>query len=71
MEFTVVETESDMVGLRYGFLSGNAKTLKEVGEHWGHTDEFIRGVIRSVQRRVKHKNNVLRVIDRLKLTNLV
>jgi len=66
-EFIATASEVAIIRYRYGMVGGIASSLKETGIYFKVTDEHVRNIIRKIQRRVKHKNNVLRVISRMHL----
>lgn len=64
-KFSISLEDQHIVSLRYGLQSGKPLTFGKLGEQLNMTDEGCRNRIRSSFRKIKHRLNVIRVIERL------
>ena len=64
-KFSITLEDQYIISLRYGLQSGKPLTFSKLGEKLNMTDEGCRSRIRSSFRRVKHRLNVIRSIERL------
>lgn len=53
---TLTPRESDVIRMRYGFVSGSPKTLEEIGSSYGVTRERIRQIEAKALRKLRHPN---------------
>lgn len=61
--FSVEPDMKELIRVRYGLDTGEAKTLKELSNSLGITDEAIRSKLVSAKRKMKHKLNVRRTLE--------
>ncbi len=64
-KFSITPEDQNIISLRYGLYSGNPLTFGKLGKQINMTDEGCRSRIRSSFRKIKHRLNVIRVIERL------
>lgn len=64
-KFSITSEDQNIISLRYGLYSGNPLTFGKLGKQINMTDEGCRSRIRSSFRKIKHRLNVIRVIERL------
>ena len=61
--FSIEPDIKELIVLRYGLNTGEAKTLKELSEFLGITDEAIRSKTVKAKRKMKHKLNIRRTLE--------
>lgn len=64
-KFSITDEDKSIISLRYGLYSGKPLTFGQLGEKLNMTDEGCRSKIRRAFRKIKHRLNVIRTIERL------
>lgn len=65
--FSIPQDVIDIIELRYGLHDGCARTLAELGRSLNITDEWVRNKVRTAHRKLRHRLNVSRAIDRYQM----
>lgn len=59
---TLSDREREILEMRYGLISGNEKTLKEVSKHFNITGERVRQLQSNALRKMRHPSRVNKII---------